>query len=305
MAFKKVENNQKYFKAVIFGESGTGKTTLAEKLAIGLCKREGKNRVYILDTEGGIEFFADHLEAEGIECFASDVKFDSYDKFTRELASTLKENPPVLIVDSITSIGELLQKEYVKNPKNSFQEWGRAKEVHKQRVISLLQHAPFHVIVCGRETKGEGDLTDIKIRLGIDIDYELHLLIRTTREAEGDGQVRVAHVLKDRSTKIDGKKFKNAVFSDFEPLIEALNHKPDSELFRELKSKLLACENSEFFEIITDAMKNSKESGALSEKEMEHLRNVWLETRAKFPPKAPKPFLTLCKDNMEDGNTEI
>ena len=40
MAFNKVENNQKYLKAVIFGESGTGKTTLAEKLAIGLCKAE-------------------------------------------------------------------------------------------------------------------------------------------------------------------------------------------------------------------------------------------------------------------------
>ena len=285
MAFKKVENNQKYLKAVIFGESGTGKTTLAEKLAIGLCKSEGKNRVYILDTEGGIEFFADHLQEEGIECFQSDVKFDTYEKFTNELSATLKENPPVLIVDSITSIGELLQKQYVTDGKQSFQQWGKAKEAHKQRVVNLLQNAPFHVIICGRETKGEGDLTDIKIRLGIDIDYELNLLIRTTREMEGENQVRIAHVLKDRTTKIDGRRFKNAKFDDFKPILENLSKKVDSELFKELKNKLLTCTSLEFFDIITESMKEAKEKNEMSEREFTELRKLYIETKAKLPSK--------------------
>jgi hypothetical protein len=236
MSFKKVINNQFYFKGVIYGDTGTGKTTFAEKIAIALADKTKK--IYVLDTEGGIEFFAKTFEENGIECFVQNEKIKSVDMFNKNLQIAINEKPDVIIIDSISHIGELYQQEYVssKDPRNSILNWGLAKKAWNNAVANLLKEANCHIIICGRETSGmlievkDGKKeisysNPTKVKSGFDLDYELNILIQMSTGQLEDKQVRFATILKDRSNKIDGEKFINPTFDNIKPHFAGLGAK--------------------------------------------------------------------------------
>jgi len=288
MAFIKVKNNQKYLKAIIFGEAGTGKTTLAERLAIGLCENSKTKKVFVLDTEGGIDFFAERFAEHGIECFATDVKINTTKVFAEHLNEAISLKPDVILVDSITHVGELYEQEYVnsKPAKDSIFHWGTAKRVWNLEVINQLKDAKCHVIICGRETTGMNiekkevnGLTKTKIdysnptkvRSGLGITYELNLLLNTETATVNGKQVRIARVLKDRAHKIDGEEFVNTTFDDIKPHLEGLAK--DSELYLTLKSKIEACEDMEGLEILKSEL--SKIKHELSQTEIGELATIF------------------------------
>ena len=271
MTFKKVENNQKYLKTVIFGDAGTGKTTLAERMAIGLANNTKK--IYIIDTEGGIDFFAKNFEEAGKETYSVSEKVNNLKVFSENLQIALKDNPDVILIDSITHIGELCQQEYVNSQpaKDSILNWGKAKKWWNENVSTPLKEAKCHIIICGRESSGmsiekkqENGYTKTvieynnptKVRSGFDIDYELNLLINMNIGNDKGKQIRIAKILKDRSNKIDGEEFINPTFNDIKPHLEGLAK--DSELYLELKSKLETCQDKEFLEILKSELSENK-----------------------------------------------
>lgn len=285
MAFKKIENNQRYFKGVIFGDTGTGKTTLAERIAIGLATNTKK--VYVIDTEGGIDFFAKNFQEAGIDCYSTDCKINSVAIFNENLKIALQDNPDVILIDSITHIGELYQQYYVNNnpAKDSMLNWGKAKKEWNENITIPLKEAQCHVIICGRETSGmsiekkaeTGFKTTItydnptKVRSGVDIDYEVNILINMNIANENGKQVRVAKILKDRSNKIDGMEFANPTFNDIKPHLEGLAK--DSEIYLELKAKLEACESKECLESVKTELTEAKSQ--MSSREIQSLSVIF------------------------------
>lgn len=238
MSFKKVINKQLFLKVCIYGGSGSGKTTLAEKIAVNLANKPGgQKKVYVIDTEGGIDFFAKTFNEYGIECFVQEDKLDSVAKINKSIHDAINDCPDVIIIDSITQIGEIYQKEYVtsKDSKQSFFAWGVAKNKFNENICAPLKEASSHIIVCGRETSSlaveakdgktlVSPASSTSIKNGLDIDYELNILIQMSTGRDDNGnQVRVAKVLKDRSNKIDGEIFINPTFENIAPHLEGLS----------------------------------------------------------------------------------
>ena len=291
MSFKKIENKQSFLKAVIYGESGTGKTTLAEKIAIELAKQNGK-KVYVLDSEGGIDFFANNFANEGIECFVSDEEITKdFDTFTNELKIAIQDNPSVIIIDSITDFGELCNQKYVytKPATQQIASWGEAKRQWNTKVINVLKDAMCHVIVLGRETSGikmekgnDGKLgishtNDTKIKSGLEIDYQLNLLINMERVVNKDNtQVRIASILKDRANQIDGMQFTNPTFKDIQPHFEGLQAL--SENFKYVKDKISISSNLEELELVKEEIKQRE----FSEFELKNLRQFFANRKKEF-----------------------
>lgn len=280
MTFKKITNLQSYCKATIFGGAGSGKTTLAEELAIGICHNtESSKRVYVIDTEGGMQFYAKKFEDEKVECFISDTQFSTYNEFIQVLREAVRARPDVLIIDNISSIGELVEKQYITDQKQSFFQWGKAKQHYRANVIDVLQNAPFHIIVCAREANKESDSSEIKLKLGLGIDYELNILIHTSIMMEGGEQIRQARIMKDRTGVIDGKIFNNATFNNIAPVLDQLEIIKYSDKFKELKTQLLICTTSEEVKEKGDEIKLAKEKSEISDYEAELLRPFFMQAK--------------------------
>jgi adenylate kinase family enzyme len=285
MSFKKVENNQCYFKGVIYGDTGSGKTTLAEKIAIGLATKN--KTVYVLDTEGGIDFFAKTFQEYNIECFVQEDKIKTIDSFNQNLKIAINEKPDVIIIDSISHIGELYQQEYVssKDPKNSILNWGIAKKQWNVNVAQILKEARCNVIICGRETSGmaiefkdgKKEITysnPTKIKAGFDLDYELNILIQMSTATKNDKQVRLATILKDRSNKIDGECFINPTFDDIKPHLEGLGSEKKIEIdFEGCKNEIAKADNVDCLMSIQKKIIANKNS--FTDDEVSTLRNIY------------------------------
>lgn len=270
--FKKVENTQAFFKACIYGDSGTGKTTLAQNLAINLAKL-GNKKVFVIDTENGIDFFAKAFQDEGIECYCQQDNFANTTKkidasiIKAMLQYAIEEKPDVIIIDSITNLGEIYTNQY--NPKGVISSWGEVKANWMNDIIKPLRMANSHIIVCGRETSNVsitketggkmviGEKDETKIKSGIDIDFELNLLIKTSRTKIDGVQTRVATILKDRTNTIDGQDFYNATFKDFEPHLQKLH--TFSLEFTKAKNDLQNCQTLEQLNNLVEILKTFPE----------------------------------------------
>lgn len=294
MAFVEAQNNQKYLKAIIHGEAGSGKTTLATKLAINLAKETKK--IYIIDTEGGADFFVADFIREGKTPFVTSDKIDTLQAFIDNFNIALKDKPDVLVIDSITHIGELCEKHFVTSgqAKDSIFNWSKAKTYWYDNFLYRVKEAPFHIIVCGRETSGmsierkQGEKLSIsynkpqKVKLGLEIDYDLHLRIGMSIATKDDGtQVRVAKILKDRCNIIDGEEFINPVFEDIKPHIDKLAQ--DSEMFLELRLKLKECDSLDFLGILKNELTTAKEN--LTRAEIRELAYLYIEADKRLNPK--------------------
>jgi hypothetical protein len=91
-----------------------------------------------------------------------------------------------------------------------FQDWAFLKS-QWSRFTDWYVNSPTHVIICGRA--------------GYEYEFEPSLLVLMERHIDMDTKkaFRVATVLKDRSTAIDGAEVRNPTFADFIPHIKHLN----------------------------------------------------------------------------------
>jgi hypothetical protein len=249
--FKPAETTSAYLKMGLLGFAGSGKTKTAALTAIGLIKlmRErgldlGKKPAFFLDTETGVDWVAPDFRAAGIQLETAKTRAFA------DLLMAVEEaqaNGSLLLIDSISHFWKELcdtyQKKKAQQFKNStyrlqFQDWGYLKGEWGKFTDAFI-NSPLHIILAGRagyeydyfeEEGGRKELekTGIKMKAEGEMGYEPSLLVLMERNQRiENGSVaatwREATILKDRSTLLDGKVFRDPTFADFLPHVERLN----------------------------------------------------------------------------------
>lgn len=239
--FKKAESTTAYLKGGLLGFAGSGKTTTAALMAIGLINLlrekklpEGDRPVFFLDTETGADYVKHRFDEAGIELHTAKTRAFS------DLIPAVNEaqkGAGVMIIDSITHFWREFTEAYAKRKNRTrleFSDWNYLK-TEWGKFTDRYINSSAHIILCGRagyeydffedaDGKKQLEKTGIKMKAETEMGYEPSLLVLMERSMEmADKKVhREAHVIKERFGIIDGKTFKNPSFADFLPHIERL-----------------------------------------------------------------------------------
>lgn len=233
---KEAKNEQAFLKAGLFGNAGSGKTTTASYLAMGIANAFGnKKPVAFFETEAGSDFLVDRFRQEGITLLR--VKSHALADLI-EAVKEAKEACSCMIVDSITHVwNEVCEaklravnsarerkaknenRKFYPIEKLEFQHWADVKR-EWAKWTELFLNTNLHIIVCGRaggtwefetnEDTGKKELqkTGTKMKAEGEFGYEPSLLIEMERVQKGatpgSGWLHRAHVLKDRTDTING-----------------------------------------------------------------------------------------------------
>jgi hypothetical protein len=244
--FQKADAGHSHLKAGLLGLAGSGKTYTASSIAIGLIgymNERGvtaKKQAAFIDTENGAAWVAPRFKKAGIELMVARTRALTD---LRDAIRWASDNADVLIIDSITHFWTIFCDEYAvrKNRRRGleFSDWNLVKREWRENFTDLYLNSPLHIIMCGRQgyeydmqvnDAGKKELvkTGVKMKAEGETGFEPSLLIQMEQEQTiKDGSVasveRVAYVLKDRSTFLDGKTLRDPAFADFLPHISALD----------------------------------------------------------------------------------
>jgi hypothetical protein len=244
--FQKAENRQAFLKAGIMGLAGSGKTYTASEIAIGLVEymrdrlpEVAARPVAFMDTETGSDWALPRFQAANIEMVVNRSR-SLWD--LRQAIIEAERECSVLIIDSITHFWTVFCDEYAERKGRKrgleFADWAFLKK--EWRVFTdLFVNSQLHIIMCGRQgyeydffenASGKKELikTGVKMKAETETGFEPSILIAMEQQQEmvqGEviGIARVAKILKDRSTLLDGKEIRNPTFKDFLPHIQCLN----------------------------------------------------------------------------------
>lgn len=245
--FTKAANHQAFLKMGIMGFAGDGKTYTASSIAIGLVElmRErgleaGNKPVMFIDTETGSDWVKPRFDAANIELMVAKTR--SFVDLRTAVKET-EESGSILLIDSISHFWRGLCDEYAerKNRRRGleFSDWAWLKAEWGKFTDDFV-NSKCHIIMCGRagyeydffedeSHKKQLEKTGIKMKAETETGYEPSILVLMEKhqslldDRQGKQVWRTATVLKDRSTRIDGKEFVNPTFKDFLPHIEFLN----------------------------------------------------------------------------------
>ncbi len=230
---KEATNEQAFAKIGIFGEAGSGKTTTASFIAMGISRKFGKDKpVAFFETEHGSDFLVDRFKEEGLKLLR--VRSHSLSDLI-EFMKEAEETCSVALVDSITHVWDNLlesklqavnkareKKRLWKLDKLEFQHFNDIKREWGRWTTAYL-NSNIHSIVCGRA----GDIYDFveneetqkkelqkggtRMKAEKTFGYEPFLLIEMERLTRGNkagsGYLHRAHILKDKSDIINGEIF--------------------------------------------------------------------------------------------------
>jgi hypothetical protein len=240
--FRKAEVTSAYLKMGIMGFAGSGKTYTATVTAIGLIEYMRERKIvyagkpaYFLDTETGSDWVKPIFDDAGIDLYTAKTRA------FRDLMVAVPEaeaNGSLLIVDSITHFWTEICDAYVKAKNRTrlqFEDWAYLKKEWR-KFTDRYVNSNLHILLCGRAGyeydyfendagKKELEKTGIKMKAEGEMGYEPSLLVLMERETDMRAMKvhRIARILKDRSTRIDGRDFPNPTFKSFLPHIEYLN----------------------------------------------------------------------------------
>jgi hypothetical protein len=247
--FKPAENTTAYLKMALLGFQGSGKTYTATTVAVGLVQmmRElglpaGSKPIAFLDTENGSDWVRPRINAGGVELVTAKTR-----AFTDLLAAVpeAESSASVLLIDSLTHFWvELCETYYARKAREykresyrlQFQDWAFLK-AEWRKFTDRFVNSSVHIIACGRagfeydyQTDGETEKkslvkTGIKMKAEGEMGYEPDLLVLMERRMNmaTKADEHIAHVLKDRSTLLDGREFAEPTFESFLPHIRCLN----------------------------------------------------------------------------------
>lgn len=232
-------------KIGIFGFQGSGKTTTAFLLAIGLSKTFHNGApIAMHDTEGSSDFLVPIAQAEGIKLLRH--KSTSFDDMVGVLREAESAGACVFIQDQVSRTWAELMSTYQKQ-KNlkrlEFQHWNFLKEKWRAEFVDRYLASALHCIVNGRagyeydtveddDGKRQQERVGTKFRAEGEFGYEPNLLIemegRRSPDVETAGKKRrvrkqggriihYAHVLKDRSRDLNGKTFEFKDINNYKP----------------------------------------------------------------------------------------
>lgn len=230
------------------GFAGDGKTFTGVEVAIGVHKLIKSNKpIAMFDTERALKALKWRFDEAGIEAMIEDEE-----RSLQSLHNAIKwcedGNADILLIDSITHVWEEFLRAYMNRPgkdgrplkrnRLEFQDWGVLKPQWKELFSTPFVMAKCHIIFTGRagyeysdernEETGKREIfkSGIKMKAETETAFEPDILVlmQKVQELLGDEKKiwREAMVVKDRTTQIDGKTFKNPTFEDFYPAIKVL-----------------------------------------------------------------------------------
>lgn len=236
--FAPAENTSAFLKSGFMGFQGSGKTKTASLLTIGLVlhmRKLGidgadKKPVFFLDTETGSDWVKPDFDEMGVPLFVSKTRAFA------DLVGAIEEakkHASALLIDSASHFWKELCDSYrrakMKHLKTTsyrlqFQDWAQLKgEQGWQQFTDSFVNSPLHMIVAGRagyeydyfeddDGKKQLEKTGVKMKAEGEFGYEPSLLVQMEMKQRIEGKAvddvwREAHIIKDRSTLIDGKTF--------------------------------------------------------------------------------------------------
>jgi len=134
----------------LYGESGSGKTFSALKLAHGLVANAKNNRVCVIDTEN---HRASHYDADfDFDVINLEAPFSSH-KFIEAIKLAQNEGYGAIIIDSIShewdGVGGAVYQADNSSLKNKLAVWQVPKKEHK-RLMDFILSSKCHIILCAR-----------------------------------------------------------------------------------------------------------------------------------------------------------
>jgi hypothetical protein len=246
--FTALENTQPYFKCAFEGFAGAGKTFTAVEIALGLHKRIGSRKpIAYFDTEKAGRHLRARFAQAGIQVLYKPSRSLAD---LREVMLRGREGAfDILLVDSITHVWEHFLNTYLASTRQQrlyIQDWGVLKPRWKGEFSDPFVTDRYHAIMCGRaayeydeeqvqdartgEMKRDIWKSGIKMKAEGETAYEPDMLVLMERQEEllGDKKAvyRLATVVKDRSTLLDGQTFRDPKFSHFAPAVEYILDEP-------------------------------------------------------------------------------
>jgi hypothetical protein len=247
--FKPAEITTANLKMALMGFQGSGKTYTATEVAIGLVllmKKlklpAGDRPIFFADTERSSRWVLPQIKKAGLKMSTTHTRAFA------DLVAIINEaeaNGSVLIIDSLTHYWQEFCETYCaakaaqyKLPtyRLQFQDWAFLKG--KWRMFTdRFVNSQLHCIVSGRAgfeydmrededtKKKQLEKTGIKFKAEGEMGYEPDLLVLMERRMDMNtkADVHIAHVVKDRSTLLDGAEFTDPTFKSFLPHIDCLN----------------------------------------------------------------------------------
>lgn len=241
MLLRDAKIEQAAAKIGIFGPQGSGKTTTAALIALGLSKTYHNSApVAFMDTENGSDYLVPIFEAEGVPL--KNFKSRAFTDMRQGIKDAKEMGCCLYLVDSYTHPWRELNdslKNRLKVKELQFRHMDELKGLW-QTWTDLMLNSPLHVIVSGRlgyvwdheenEETGKKDLIKLgtKMKSENEAGYEPSLLIEM--EALQDGEARLkktrtkrgsithyAYVLKDRWRTLNGRTFQWVDLNDYKP----------------------------------------------------------------------------------------
>lgn len=236
--FQNLENDQPFVKISFQGNAGSGKTYTAVSCALGLHAHLNLDTPIVAHiTEPGLKRLKWRFDEAGVPVYFNESK--TVIDFGKTIDLCVQNGVKILLVDSLTHFWERFVSDYQEQRKVSrltFQDWGVLKPRWKEQFTEKFVECPIHIIACGRardeyeyEVVGQRNGRDVKelnktgstMKTEKGTAYEPDICVameavRDTLHFKSE-QVIKAHVLKDRSTTINGKHFENPTYEDFEP----------------------------------------------------------------------------------------
>lgn len=224
-----------FLKAGFQGSAGTGKSTTAGLLLLGLSVvRHNKAPVLVFDTEPGWQFLKPLYDAEGVELIIENGRH--FKGMHDAICTAVKRGCCGFAVDSITHTwSELLERFADSTGRVPFHKFNQIKPLWNDWTIDFL-NAPLHAVANGRlgfeyfyeeQEDGKKELvkgdTKMKAGGGESFGYEPHLTCemnhqrKKLRGGKLGGLEYVCFVLKDRVRALNGKEFTFADLCQYKP----------------------------------------------------------------------------------------
>lgn len=255
----KLRAKNNFIKASFGGFAGSGKTRTASEFIIGAYKHlKCKKPALIIDNEKGSRFLVPLFEKAGIETFVKD---------TIELADILQSfeilnsgDIDFLFIDSLSKVWYKYVRDYRKangnKPFLTMQDWGKIlpswQEKFSDRFVELNGNCVFtgrggytYEMEENEETKKKEFVkSGVKMKMAGETPFEpdINIWMDICQDVKNGKPIvwREALILKDRSSQIDGKCFKNPTYKDFKPVVDFLISVPKGDVAGKTSDENLA-----------------------------------------------------------------
>ena len=203
--FQKAKREQIWVKVLFTGPSGSGKTYSALRMATGFAAKDG-GRVAFVDTENGrVRYYANEFDFDEMQLEAPYTS----EKYMEAITLAISAGYRTLVIDSL-SHEWLWCNDLVNNmPGNSFQNWGKVKTQHHNKLMEMVIQSPIHIFATARgkdkwsiEEK-DGKKTPRKVGEGSvqsdDVEYNYTVTFNLTQDSN------VATCTKDNTHIFEGR----------------------------------------------------------------------------------------------------